>query len=47
VLLALASLPRAAFDDARLNYVLARHRGELAALGTATFVAVVLALLIA
>ncbi len=47
LLLGLASLPRATFSDSRLNYVLARHRTELAAFGAAAFVAVVIAFLMA
>jgi hypothetical protein len=47
LLLGLASLPQAAIPEARLNYVLARHRTELAAFGAAALVAVVIAFLIA
>jgi hypothetical protein len=47
LLLGLASLPQAAIAEARLNYVLARHRTELAAFGAAALVAVVIAFLIA
>jgi len=46
LLLGLASLPQATFPDARFNYVLARHRTELAALGAAALVAVVIAFLV-
>jgi hypothetical protein len=46
LLLGLASLPQAAFPDARFNYALARHRPQLAALGAAAFVAVVISFLI-
>ena len=46
VLLGLASLPQAAFPDARLDHALARHRPQLAALGAAAFVAVVISFLI-
>lgn len=46
LLLTLASVPRTAFADARLNYVLARHRAEIAALGAAAFVAVVISFLV-
>jgi hypothetical protein len=47
LLLGLASLPQAAIPEARLNCVLARHRTELAALGAAALVAVVISFLIA
>lgn len=44
VLLAVASLPRlAGVEDSRANELLARHRMEIAGLGTAAFVAVVIA----
>jgi hypothetical protein len=46
LLLAVASLPRPAFASSRANDLLARHRLEIAALGTAAFVAVVIALLL-
>ena len=46
LLLGLASLPQAAFADARFNYALARHRTQLAVLGAAAFVAVVISFLI-
>jgi hypothetical protein len=46
LLLGLASLPQAAFADARLNHALARHRPQLAALGAAAFAAVVISFLI-
>jgi hypothetical protein len=47
LLLGLASLPQAAVPEARFNYVLTRHRTELAAFGAAALVAVVIAFLIA
>jgi hypothetical protein len=46
LLLGLASLPQAAFPDARVNYALARHRPQLMALGAAALVAVVISFLI-
>lgn len=46
VLLGIASLPRLAFVDPRANDLLARHRVEIAALGAAAFVAVVITFLI-
>jgi hypothetical protein len=46
LLLAVASLPRLALLDSRANELLARHRMEIAALGTAAFVAVVIVLLL-
>ena len=46
-LLGLASLPRVAVPEPRFNDLLARHRGEIAALGTASLVAVALAFLLA
>lgn len=46
LLLGLASLPQAAFPDTRFNYALAHHRPQLAALGAAAFLAVVISLLI-
>jgi len=45
LLLAIASLPRPALSDSRANEILARHRTEIAGLGTAAFVAVVIVLL--
>ena len=47
VLLSLASLPRVAVPEPRFNDLLARHRGEIAALGAASLVAVALAFLLA
>jgi hypothetical protein len=47
LLLGLASLPQTAVPGQRVNDVLARHRVELAALGTSALVAVVIAFLIA
>jgi hypothetical protein len=46
VLLAIASLPRLAVPESRANELLARHRMEIAGLGTAAFVAVVIAFLL-
>jgi hypothetical protein len=46
VLLAAASLPRPALVDSRANELLTRHRTGIAALGTASFVAVVIVLLL-
>jgi hypothetical protein len=46
VLLAIASLPRLAVPESRANELLARHRLEIAGLGTAAFVAVVIAFLL-
>jgi hypothetical protein len=46
LLLAIASLPRPALSDSRANQVLARHRMEIAGLGAASFVAVLIALLL-
>ena len=46
LLLAAASLPRPALLDSRATETLTRHRTEIAALGTATFVAVVIVLLL-
>ena len=43
LLLAVASLPQAALPDPRLNYVLARHRLEIATFGAAALAAVVIA----
>ncbi|MDQ2967278.1 MAG: hypothetical protein M3R37_03045 [Actinomycetota bacterium] len=43
LLLGVASLPRPALVDSRANELLARHRPEIAGLGTAAFVAVVIA----
>lgn len=45
LLLAIASLPRPALSDSRANEILTRHRTEIAGLGTAAFVAVVIMLL--
>jgi hypothetical protein len=47
LLLGLASLPRAAVSEPRLDYLLAQHRAEITALGAATLVAVALAFLLA
>ena len=47
VLLSLASLPRVAVPEPRFNDLLVRHRGEIAALGAASLVAVALAFLLA
>ena len=46
LLLGLASLPRVALPDPRLNEMLARHRLEIAGVGTMAFVAVVISFLI-
>jgi hypothetical protein len=46
LLLGLASLPQAAFADARFTYTLARYRTELAAFGAAALAAVVIAFLV-
>ncbi|HEY8725289.1 MAG TPA: hypothetical protein VIL91_01140 [Gaiellaceae bacterium] len=46
VLLGIASLPRLAVPESRANELLARHRIEIAGLGTAAFVAVVIAFLV-
>jgi hypothetical protein len=46
VLLGIASLPPVAFPDSRANEVLARHRVEIAGLGAAAFVAVVVAFIL-
>jgi hypothetical protein len=46
VLLGLASLPQTALPDARANELLARHRLEIAGLGTVAVVAVVIAFLL-
>jgi hypothetical protein len=46
LLLAVASLPRPALSDSRANQILARHRMEIAGLGAAAFVAVLIALLL-
>jgi hypothetical protein len=46
VLLGVASLPRAAVTEPRANELLARHRTEIAGLGAAAFVAVVIAFLL-
>jgi hypothetical protein len=45
-LLTVASLPRPALSDSRANQILARHRMEIAGLGAAAFVAVLIALLL-
>jgi hypothetical protein len=45
-LLALASLPRFAVPEPRLNDTLVRHRLEIAGLGAAALVAVVIAFLV-
>lgn len=47
LLLALASVPRLGVAEPRFNYLLARHRLELAGLGAASLVAVALAFLLA
>jgi hypothetical protein len=46
LLLAVASLPRPALSDSRANQILTRHRMEIAGLGAAAFVAVLIALLL-
>jgi hypothetical protein len=46
VLLGIASLPQLAFVDRRANQLLARHRIEIAALGAAAFIAVVITFLL-
>jgi hypothetical protein len=46
ILLGLASLPRVAVVDPRLNDILARHRVEIAGVGTAALVAAAIALLL-
>jgi hypothetical protein len=46
LLLGIASLPRLAFLDRRVNDLLAQHRLELLGLGTAAFVAVVITFLV-
>jgi hypothetical protein len=46
LLLTVASLPRPALLDSRANRILARHRLEIAGLGTAAFVAVLITLLL-
>jgi hypothetical protein len=46
LLLTVASLPRPALSDSRANQILARHRMEIAGLGAAAFVAVLIALLL-
>jgi hypothetical protein len=46
VLLAIASVPRLAVPESRANELLARHRMEIAGLGTAALVAVVIAFLL-
>ena len=45
-LLTVASLPRPALSDSRANQILARHRMEIAGLGAAAFVAVLIAFLL-
>jgi hypothetical protein len=45
-LLTVASLPRPAFSDSRANQILPRHRMEIAGLGAAAFLAVLIALLL-
>lgn len=45
VLLAVASLPRVALTETRANYLLMRHRTEIAGLGAVAFVAVLIAFL--
>jgi hypothetical protein len=45
-LLGIASLPRLAVPEPRVNELIARHRMEIAGLGTAAFVAVVIAFLL-
>jgi len=47
VLLGLASVPRVAVAEPRVNYLLARHRLEIAALGAMALLAVAIALLLA
>jgi hypothetical protein len=47
LLLGVASLPRVAVPDPRLNDALSRHRLELAGLGAAALVGVALAFLLA
>jgi hypothetical protein len=46
LLLAVASLPRPALSESRANQILAQHRMEIAGLGAAAFVAVLIALLL-
>ena len=46
LLLAVASLPREAVPEARMHYLLARHRAEIAGLGAAALVAVAIAFLL-
>jgi hypothetical protein len=46
VLLGLASLPQLAFVDRRANQLLARHRLEVAGLGAAAFIAVLITFLV-
>ena len=46
LLLTVASLPRPALSDSRANQILAQHRMEIAGLGAAAFVAVLIALLL-
>jgi hypothetical protein len=47
LLLALASVPRVAVAEPRLNYMLARHRLEIAGLGAAALIAVAITFLVA
>jgi hypothetical protein len=46
MLLAVASLPQAAVPESRANDLLSRHRVEIAGLGAAAFVAVIIAFLL-
>ena len=46
VLLGIASLPKLTFVDQRANELLARHRLEIAGLGAAAFIAVVISFLL-
>jgi hypothetical protein len=46
LLLTIASLPRPALSDSRANQILTRHRVEIAALGAAAFVGVLIALML-
>jgi hypothetical protein len=45
VLLGIASLPKMAVPESRAGHLLVRHRAEIAGLGAAAFVAVVIVLL--
>jgi len=45
-LLGIAALPRLVLPDSRANELLAEHRAEIAGLGAAAFVAVVVAFLL-